>query len=203
MPGTPTTRRSLPTLDAAHDNVSAYPATNLVQMDNLDSAMDYLESTLVLRPLASAVLAGTVHRATDLTVGQWSQSDGTNWLTAMLAGAWTNLTLPTNIVAFAFSGTPETPAARLVGDTVELRGSVKNNTGSAIAAGGTIFTVPAGLRPAADRIISPPQNALSVTAAVAYPLIVPTTGVAISAGTGNGPFAIGNVIHLDGVSYPA
>lgn len=78
MPGTPTSRRSLPTLDAAADLVSAYPATNLAQMNNLDTAMDYLQGTLVSRPLANAVLAGTVYRATD--TGVYYLSTGSAWL---------------------------------------------------------------------------------------------------------------------------
>jgi hypothetical protein len=73
------------------------------------------------------------------------QADGTNWI--IIAGqqdtGWLALTLTTNVGTRAASATP---AARLIGDRVFLRGAPQNNTGVTINQT-TIFTAPAGLRP--------------------------------------------------------
>lgn len=101
----------------------------------LDNAAIYTEGTLAARPLAGAVEHGHLYGGTD--TGLLYQSNGTIWRTAMLAGAWTALTLGTGVTA----ATGYTPSARLEGDIVRLKGAVKH-TGSSFGAGNVLATLP-------------------------------------------------------------
>jgi len=135
MPGTPTTRLSIPTINGAVDSPATYAGVNLAQMNIVDSLANYLPAgTLVACP--SSPPEGSFYRATD--TGLLYEYNGTIWQTVMLASAWQTLTLESGVSA----GGGYTPAARLVGDTVQLCGSA---TGSAIA---TWATLPVVLRPA-------------------------------------------------------
>lgn len=77
MPGTPTTRLSLPTIDGSTDAVSSYPAVNSSQMEILDNAAIYDEGTLVSR---TAGEHGQFYRTTDAGAETFAWTDGTLWL---------------------------------------------------------------------------------------------------------------------------
>jgi hypothetical protein len=111
--------------------------------------------------------------------------DGTNW--RFLAGqqdtGWVSLTLGTNIGA----GSGYTPAARVVGNGVELCGAPVNNTGSSATSLTTWATIPLGLRPAS------PVSAGSAST----PYEITTGGVITYSGTVNN----GSPIFLDEIKF--
>jgi hypothetical protein len=144
-----TSRLVLAQVDGS-DEVSAFPTSFNDDMDTLDDAVIYYPpGTLVLRPAATAVAAGTFYKATD--TGLIYHSDGTAWTTVMLAGGWVALTLKTG---FTTGSGSTTAAARMVGDTVLFRSAtVTNATGSGIAGSGGGYefaTLPAGITAPAD-----------------------------------------------------
>lgn len=152
--------------------------------------------TFVSRPTASAVKAQSVYKATD--TGVWYVSDGTNWNTMLIAGAWQTLTLASPVQAW---GSGYTPSARLVGDEVELCGQLINN-GSPLANATTLFTVPSALKPAHAVTLSTMQNFTATTATKPYPLTISTsTGNVSTASTADGTYASSALISLDGFSY--
>ncbi len=78
MPGTPTSRLSLPTIVAATDSVSSYPAAHNAAVASLDASAMYAEGTLASRPGSPSPASGLVYRATD--TGQVFVSSAGAWL---------------------------------------------------------------------------------------------------------------------------
>lgn len=122
------------------DGETNYPAVSVQQMDTLDDAVLVTEGTISARPAANTFEKDHVYKATDTK--QWFMSDGTNWFTVMIAGPWVNLTLESGITTTVGA---YTPAARLVGDKVELRGAITNTNGTAAL---FVAVLPSGMRPA-------------------------------------------------------
>jgi hypothetical protein len=141
-----------------------------------------LQGLASARPSASSVQSGTVYRCTDTRI--WYQSDGTVWLTVMLAGAWVPLTLVSGI-----GSVDTTVSARSEGDVVRLKGSLLNTTGSPISGISPFATIPVGLRPA-----------WTINAIVygASPVEIFASGGVV----GSGSLAAGGKLSLDGVTYP-
>ena len=133
---TTTTRLAL-TQPAGSDAPSLLRTSIGGNATTLDNSVLVTEGTLAGRPGAATVEHNHVYHATDTK--QWFISDGANWNTALIAGAWQNITLGSGVSA----GSGYTPAARLVGDTVELCG-----TPTDFATTTAWGTIPAGLRPA-------------------------------------------------------
>ena len=109
------------------DLESAFPPMNAQANGILDSAVLVTEGTLAARPAAASVEKDRIYKATD--TGVWYIGDGTNWHTMLIARAWQALTLATNVIAVAGM---YAPAVRFVGDKVEFRGAMQNNTGSTL-----------------------------------------------------------------------
>jgi hypothetical protein len=121
MAGT-TSRLSL-SYPTGGDNESAFPAVSLSQMTTLDNAVLVTEGVFASRPGVGSVEKDRIYKATD--TGVWYVSDGTNWNTMLVAGAWTAISLATNWTATGF-----TPSVRLQGDQVLFKGAAINNTGA-------------------------------------------------------------------------
>jgi hypothetical protein len=127
-------------------------ATNIVSGDIANVASTVIGlggcqfGLLASRPAATAVPKGASYYATDTAL--FYESNGTVWLTVMLAGPWTALTLASGIAAVS---NEYTPSARLEGDVVRLKGELFNASTalSAGAAWATIPASPAGMRPSA------------------------------------------------------
>lgn len=131
---TNTTRLSL-VIPASSDNESLFPSQATTTYNILDNSTIVTEGTLAARPAVGTVEHNRVYHATD--TAQWFISDGTNWNILMIAGAWQSLTLGSGVTQNGFF----TPAARQIGDRVELRGTLQATSTSSWA------TIPAGLRP--------------------------------------------------------
>lgn len=142
MPGTPTTRLSLPTINGATDAVSSYPSVNTSQMGTLDNAAIYQSGTLAARP--ATPVAGTFYFATDGPTLYCY--DGSAWL---LAGhpdtGWVALSLNAGWA----NGTTVTPSYRVIGDRVWFKGEAENTSGSTVTAGAVIANIPSPYRPSA------------------------------------------------------
>ena len=92
-------------------------------------------------------------------------------LAALGSGTWTNLTLSAGWSAVAGGRTPQ---ARLVGNTVYIRGAV---TGASGASWASFATLPAGMRPAAAQFLGAQIAIIAGVGAGAFGLHVATTGV--------------------------
>ena len=91
-------------------------------------------------------------------------------LAALGSGTWTNLTLSAGWSAV--SG--RTPQARLVGNTVYIRGAV---TGASGASWASFATLPAGMRPAVTQFLGAEIAVIAGVGAGVFGLQVATTGV--------------------------
>jgi hypothetical protein len=100
------------------DLVSTFPTVDAQQAAILDNAMLYTEGNFASRPAVGAVEHGHIYRSTD--TGIWYQSDGTNWLTVMLAGLWLTIATPSGFTAVAGA---YVPAARVGLTGPKARGS--------------------------------------------------------------------------------
>jgi hypothetical protein len=147
LPGTPTTRLALPTIDSTADSVSSFPTVNTAQMSTLDNAVTFSSGTLAARPAAG--LRGRVYYASD--VPAYYLDNATSWLTleAVVDTGWVPLTLASGVT----SSGGFTPSARLRGDMVELKGGLWNQTGSSDA--GTLATLPTAVTPPAHAVWEP------------------------------------------------
>lgn len=145
MPTT-TSRLSIDVV-AGTDLVSSYPTVNAQQMGILDGAVVYSEGVLASRP--SAAIKGRIYKGTD--TGLYYFDTGSAWDTLMLAAAWANLSLASGLGTF--SGT-YTPASRVVGDRVELRGGVQNTSGSGKSSPVAICTLASAYRPTSTAYIT-------------------------------------------------
>jgi hypothetical protein len=142
MPGTPTTRLSIPTISGSVDDVSAYPAANLAQMEIVDNAAVYLSGTLAARAGLSGLVAGTFYYATDTAALYFY--NGTAWaLLPAETNAWQNITYGSSINTLQVSQT------RVAGSSVFIRGGFKNVGGATITAGSGFATVAAAAVPTA------------------------------------------------------
>jgi hypothetical protein len=110
-----------------------------------------------------------------------------------LAVAWTNLSLAGGLgtVSGAY-----TPGSRAIGDTIELRGAVKNTTGSSKTSPVSICTLAAPFRPASTIYLTTDTFlgngiAVEITTGGVMTLLTDATGLL------SGDFAL-----LDGLSYP-
>jgi len=170
------------------DEVSVFPASFNADMATLDNAAIYSSGTLVARPAATAVVAGTLYLATDTAL--LYESNGTVWQTVMLAGAWVSLTLETGIIAATGF---RVPSARLEGDVVRLKGVMENNSGGTLTNAGFAI-VPTGLRPSASVYDETPNIDTGATCQITVST-GGVTGVVDSV-------ANGNRISLEGRTFP-
>lgn len=185
MPGTPTPRLSLPTINGFTDDVSSYPAVNLSQVDILDDAQLCSTGTLAARPAAG--LFGRDYYAAD--TGQWYRDNGTIWTTFPVTGPWQTLTLAGGITA---AGGSYVPAGRREGDVVRLRGAV--TTGGAFTSA-VITTLPGSLWPSATVVLAAAAPSFSLFGAA---VSIDTSGVVTVASTFG---AFSTSLHLDGMTY--
>ncbi|OAI39921.1 hypothetical protein AYO39_02265 [Actinobacteria bacterium SCGC AG-212-D09] len=120
-------------------------------------------------------------------------SDGGSWfvISGQQDTGWVPLALTANFIA---AGGVYTPAVRLQGDVVRLKGGVQNNTGGAFTSG-TFATIGVGLRPTAPL----PGWFVSVTGTTSPYLI--NTGAAGGIVLDSGSWANGAILGLDGLSY--
>lgn len=122
---------------------------------------------------------------------------GTSRANPAVAETWHTATLDTG---FTTSASDQAPRYRLEGTSggvVRLDGTVY--TSGAVAAGATMFTLPAGYRPAADR-----RRFVGVTSASGYTLGATLVNVATTGLVTIGPAAgaAGQQICLDGMTFP-
>lgn len=151
-----------------------------------------------------AITPGTTISAvsgTSVTLSQNAAESGTSLYCAAARfilqqdSGWVPLTLSSGIGAYYGD---RTPSARLLGDRVELKGSLQNNTGATIAAGTTVATIPSGYRP---NVVGVPglRFIVFVTSTQNFDSIeIPSAGT-ISTVT-QGWLSTG-IIDLDGVAY--
>jgi hypothetical protein len=118
------------------------------------------------------------------------QSDGTNWF--VIAGqqdtGWVNLTLGSGMATHG----SDTPAARLVGDRVTLRGAIDQSSGSA----STLATVPAAMKPSGATFL-PGAMFQSPNYFATWFTVNTSTGVMGSANSGTAPISF----YFDDCSY--
>lgn len=136
-----------------------------------------------------AIVPGTTMTVsgTSITLSQNAAESGTAlfcaacYFTAEFPGAWVPLTLTSGMIA---ASGYYVPAARIVGDVVQLGGTMKNNSGSAIS--GVLATMGASFYPSANVLLA--GGALN-----------------ISGGSGGldypGSLANGGLLGLDGLTY--
>jgi hypothetical protein len=122
--------------------------------------------------------------------------DGAEWI--IVSGqqntGWVPLTLGSGI---ATASGYDTPSARIEGDIVRFKGALQNTTGSQIAAGATLATVPSGaMHPSATRGLF----LTTLSGFLGQSLLVVTTGGVIqsSFSVSSGSTA---PINLDGATY--
>lgn len=157
--------------------------------DTLDNAAMYQSGTLAARAALSPV-AGTFYYGTDTKL--LYEYDGTEWLTALVAGAWQNLTLASGVSSGGI-----VPAARLVGDTVHFKGILQNTSGSAIGATSPLATLPSSsFYPLTFDAILPTSIQASATAAQ---LVVNEVNGTLFL---QESFPAGSTIWLGGLWYP-
>lgn len=127
--------------------------------------------------------AGDEYFATD--TGLTYKWNGTVWQTMLLAGAWQNLSITSG---WSATSGYYTPAARFVGDRVELCGSLTYNSGGLSA----FAQLPsAAYDPASNVQMAHPSGAASF---VSIPGGSSILTVSLAA-------APGVIVHLDGLSY--
>ncbi len=153
----------------------------------LDNSVLYTEGTFASRPAAGAVEHGHVYRATDTSV--WYQSDGTTWLTVMLAGAWSALSLATNVSAAG----GYTPGARREGDVVRLRGGLLTTGGGNV--GPDLATLPVGFRPSA----TVPAHIVQTSTSFVLGATINTSGLLTM--TISDTLPSGTNVWLDGITF--
>lgn len=151
-----------------------------------------------------AITPGTTITAvsgSSVTLSQGAAESGTNLYCAagryilQQDSGWIPLALASGIGAYYGD---RTPSVRLLGDRVELKGTLQNNTGGTVAAGTTLATIPSGYRP---NIVGVPglRFIVFVTCSANLDSIeIPGTGT-ISTVT-QGWLSTG-MVDLDGVSY--
>lgn len=131
-------------------------------------------------PNASALLLG-------LASGKWQIISGQQ------DTGWLSLTLNTaiGIIPSGF-----TPACRLIGDRVLLRGGMENNSGSNLSPGSeSLATVPTPCRPASTPVT------LMIIPGGSQVTIASSGSMTTTNSPGNGVFVNGDVASLDGTSY--
>jgi hypothetical protein len=170
------------------DNESAFPVASSQQMTTLDNAVTITRNTISARPAATAVPNDTMYYATD--TGLYYVSNGSAWLTVMLAGAWVNLTLSASPSVGIASGS-STPAARPEGDTIRLRGTIQNNSGAPISPTTKVAFTALGIvthsaQPGGIGVENTGDGGTDLT-------VVPVTG---------GSWANGATAILDGITFP-
>jgi hypothetical protein len=124
------------------------------------------------------------------------QYDGTAWqiIDGQQDTGWVALTLGTNITTFT-SG--YAAAAKIVGNEVELSGSMKNNTGGALGTGVTIATLPSAAYESAQLVIL--TAALSGASPTSSSLLILASSTALETQASGIPNGFG--IFLDGLRY--
>lgn len=181
---TPTTRLGLD-VTIGTDLVSAYPTNDSQAKGILDNSVLRSSGTLASRPAATAVEVDHIYHATDTK--QWFMSDGSAWNVMLVAGAWVNMSLPSN---WTTPSGLNAAASRVVGDKVELRGTAQNGTG---AAAGLSVNLVSQFHPsaAADLVAATNQSAPSQFS-------VDTGGHIGQVGT---PVPNNGTLTFDGLSY--
>lgn len=122
---------------------------------------------------------------------------GTGQSNVAVAETWHTASLDTGFTTSASDQVPRYRLEGTAGGVVRLDGTVY--TSGAVAAGATMFTLPAGYRPAADR-----RRFVGVTSASGYTLGATLVNVATTGLVTIGPAAggAGQQICLDGMTFP-
>ena len=135
-----TSRLDLAQVDGT-DNVSAFPSSFNADMTILDGSMRIFQGTLAARSSVTTQQYGDEYESVD--TGQWFKWGGTQWGVILIPGAWSGMTMATNI---AGNTGYNQPSARLEGDLVRLKGTAQNLTGGTLTSG-TIATVSSTMYP--------------------------------------------------------
>lgn len=179
---------------AGTDNESLFPSQATTTYGVLDESVLMTSGTLASRPATPTPnVSGVTYYATD--VKRFYFYDGAAWNTVQVAGAWSNLTLQTGITAFSGH---YTPAARIVGDKVELCGVVINSTGA--SSPGLFATLPSSAYyPASTVIIN--ANNFDGTNEQANCIVINSGTANLIAGGGPSQWPTSQPLILDGLSY--
>lgn len=160
--------------------------------------------------LSNPVGAGTVPASSLLLGGVLVPAGATSIVTVdiqnvaplvsiALSGNWTALTLGSGVIANT-SGSGYTPSAMLAGRRVWLKGVIQNNSGSAIATGSTIFTIPSStMYPSANAQFVALAAGGGATSGLMFS--VQTSGATVLSSAGPSWGSSTSLIALDGLSY--
>jgi hypothetical protein len=182
------------------DAASEFRVAITANTAKLDVAVRYFQGTLANRATVMAAalpagpLAGDTYYGTDTLLRY--VYNGTVWQTVMLAGAWTSLT-------GANGWTPTgsyTPAARLVGDRIELCGEL-SKTGGTASPSLPVATLPAFAVIATSSVfVNPIGGYFSSGGAYGAAVFSVQTGSSGLCWVGP-PATSAQAVQLDGMSY--
>lgn len=123
--------------------------------------------------------------------------DGTNW--RIVHGAqdtgWVACTLPAGCASYG-----DTLAARKIGDMIDLKGGVQDNTGGTVT---TVFTLPAFAAPSAQRLIDSTSYYDTTAWRNPAPFIIGAGSTAVTQAQSGTLQTNGTILTFDGVRYAA